>query len=136
LNDVKKKEIKIKTHSRFDESMNLHVLKKQDSYSFKDSYKFFLSHDPELTLSRNIELDMYPKIDMMQSDGITKKTQEENKNIEIITQDHLAFLDRDQISISLKKHKDEKRMFNLSIDFSLLEKIILDKSWYTLYIPK
>lgn len=136
LNDTKKKKIKIKTQSRFDESINLHVLKKQDSYSFKDAYRFILSHDAQHTVSRNIELDMYPKIDMMQSDEIKKSRQEENKNIEVITSDHLAFINRDEIAITLKKHKDEKRMFNLSLDFTILQKIILDHSWYTLYIPK
>ncbi len=134
-NETEKKEIAIKTQQRFEESMNLSILRKKDTYLFT-SHKFVLEHISNESRGRHVEVDMYPKVQLEESDNIKRNLQEKNKHIEQIGREHFVFLDRDRIYIAMKKYKDEKRMYNLSLDFSLFEKILLDTTRYTLYIPK
>lgn len=135
-NDNQLVEVVIPTRSRFDENVKISVLKKQDEYTFKSAYQFELKYDDDIVGWWHLEIDMYPKIEMMKSKWDKMNTTEEKKNEAKIDSTHTAFVDWDKIFIALKKYKDEKRMFNISLTQDVLREIISKDGRYTLFIPE
>lgn len=136
VNDKAKIKITIPTVSQYNNSMSsIKILKKQDEYSFKRMHQFVLKYNELMSSVWNIEVDMYPKIQMMQSAWSGKAPSDEKKNEWKLNEQHLAFINRDYMFIELKKYKDEKRMFNIVIDKNELKSILDSNKRYTLFIP-
>jgi hypothetical protein len=96
---------------------------------------------PELEETENwlrqnkVVINWYPKIQFMGAPGLTGANQETTLEEHSFKKDHLAFIDIDALFIDLERFKAERGWFNINISRSMLSEILLDRSWYTLFIP-
>jgi len=127
-------EVTLPTIRTFDPKKKLKVLRIRDGVSFKrDGGKV----DFKLTLDKRIapvELDCYPKLQALMggvSTGVTT-----NPDICSFEAVHLAFFDFSELYFDIQKYKNEKNWYNINITPADIEQLLLDSSWYRLYIPK
>jgi hypothetical protein len=90
--------------------------------------------DDSLRKSR-IVIDWYPKIQALASlrgQGTLDMTAPHEA---WFTQDHLAFLDIDELYFDLQRFKSERAWYNLNLSRDRLPMLLTDDSWYVLHIP-
>ena len=117
--------------------------KKLTSIRLKDGVDFkrqgpkpTLSTPPERLLRQPVAVNWYPKIQAQQSKGVARTDDiavlEECK----FEEKHLAFLDSDAIWFELQRFKNERSWFNLNLPREAILKLLGNKDWYQLFIPK
>lgn len=114
-----------------DES-RLKFIRVKDGEDFKRNILFDLELDLHKYMDKKVEVDWYPKIDVIQhqNGGVVMQ-----KNETFLHNEHLALLDWNRIYLEIQKYKSDKTFYNLSIDLDELKRILSDRSWYTIYIP-
>lgn len=115
------------------EKNKLKVLKVKEGTDFKKAIQFVL---PEEILSNiNIELDWYPKIQILNrsKNNITNIDNRENGKL---SKHNLAFIDWDKVYFEIRKFKNERNWYNISVTRDTLKEILYNNDWYTLYIPR
>ncbi|MCU0849278.1 MAG: DEAD/DEAH box helicase family protein [Spirochaetes bacterium] len=118
------------------DTKKLKIMQLRRDANFKEKAPFaILDIPPEAIKNRNIVLNWYPKIQSVQSEIIFSTSQEAILSIGKFSEAHVAFMNFEEIFFELNKFKSERRWYNLVIDKSILRNLILDDSWYTLYIP-
>ena len=80
-----------------------------------------------------IILNWYPRIQAISS--INTDEEEADLNQGYFSEKHLAFLDIDKLYFELEQFKNERNWHNLRIQRENLGPLLLDNSWYQLYIP-
>jgi len=76
--------------------------------------------------------DWYPRIQSIQS----KKTAQAIKKDEVKLGDkHLCLLNLDALYFELEQFKRERTWYNLNINKAGIQKLLTDKTWYTLFLP-
>ena len=76
--------------------------------------------------------DWYPRIQSIHS----KKTAEAIKKDDVKLADrHVSLLDMDELYFELEQFKHERSWYNLNIDKAGIQKLLADKTWYTLFLP-
>ncbi len=85
---------------------------------------------------RNVVLDWYPRVQSAYSKGSAGTTAEIVQQEGKFERDHLAFLDFDKLFFDLEEFKNQLGWYNLNIPKESLSKLLIDGSWYTLYIPQ
>ena len=113
----------------------LKVLKIKDGIDFKKDVRLTLKYQ-ELDDSHRISLDWYPKVQVLRSlqrSGAVQLTDEQEGKLE---ENHLAFIDWDQVYFEVQKFKNERTWHNLSIPRPALQEIMHRQDWYTLYVPE
>lgn len=81
-------------------------------------------------------LDWYPKIQALASARGQGPLQITRPNEGRLTEQHISFLDIDEIYSGLQKLKNERAYYNLNLSKEAVIQLLADNSWYTLYIPK
>lgn len=126
-------EVVLPTLRTFDPNRKLKVLRIRDGVSFKrDGGKV----DFSLTVDKRIapvELDCYPKLQALVggvSQGITT-----DPDVGSFSPVHLAFFNYTELYFELQKYKNEKNWYNVNITAESIQNLLLDTSWYRLYIP-
>jgi hypothetical protein len=94
-----------------------------------------LGMPPDGIKNRPVALNWYPKIQTYQSDNFSQPSQQSYFEKGKFIEDHVSFLDIDELYFELARFKNERGWFNLSVERSIVKKLLLDDSWYTLYIP-
>ena len=117
------------------DNRRLKILTVSDDVDFKKDVRL------ELKVSdygdfRPITLDWYPKVQVYRKAKGSNQSMAQESNICILSDDHTAFADWDQIYFELQKFKNERSWYNLSIEKSKLAEIISNSWWYDLYIPE
>lgn len=76
--------------------------------------------------------DWYPRIQSIHS----KKIAEVIKKDEVKLADrHVSLLNMDELYFELEQFKRERSWYNLNIDKAGIQKLLTDKTWYTLFLP-
>lgn len=83
-----------------------------------------------------IVINWYPKIQAMASakgeDPLQMAVPEEGA----FTEEHLAFMNMDEIYFNLQQFKNERAWFNLNLSKNEVFNLLKDNSWYVLQIPR
>ncbi|MGM0655520.1 MAG: DEAD/DEAH box helicase family protein [Thermodesulfobacteriota bacterium] len=76
--------------------------------------------------------DWYPRIQSIHS----KKTAEATRKDDVKLADrHISLLNMDELYFELEQFKRERSWYNLNIDKTGIQKLLADKTWYTLFLP-
>ncbi len=94
-----------------------------------------LGDPPESLQRRPISLDWYPKLGIIESDGVSGDALAATENEETFTARHLAFMNLDRLYYELVRYKRESGFHNLTIGRDRVRALLLDASWYALKIP-
>lgn len=87
-------------------------------------------------LGRNkVVLNWYPRIQALKAKEIADGETVEVMNTAHLHERHTAFLDVEQLYFEAERFKSERGWHNLNITREVIEKLLADTSWYTLYIP-
>lgn len=110
----------------------LNLIQVKDSENFKRKELVQLQLNIDLFVGRLAELDMYPKIDILQT---AKSGVELQKEKAVLEKNHLALLDWNKLYLDMQNYKSDKSYSNLSIAINDLKEILNNVSWYTLLVP-
>ncbi len=110
----------------------LNLIRVKDSEDFKRKELIQLKLSLELFDGRLAELDMYPKIDILQTQRSGVEFQKEKACLQ---SNHLALLDWNKLYLEMQNYKADKSYSNLSIAKEDLREILNNVSWYNLLIP-
>lgn len=103
-------------------------------YDFKtDAPIPSLQSIPDYLTKNPVVADWYPRIGAIASRSSAGAV---SKEAAILREQHLAFLDYDQLFFELEKFKNERGWYNLNISKGSLRSLLKDPSWYKLYLPK
>lgn len=83
-----------------------------------------------------VALDWYPKVEAMENLAVGAHAGAAVKDEGKLSDEHLAFIDLDDLYFELQRFKDERGWHNFSISKTAIAALLRDGSWYTLYIPK
>jgi hypothetical protein len=90
--------------------------------------------DDLLTRSRLV-LDWYPRIQALASARGQGPLYSQSPDECWFNQDHVAFLDMDELYFDLQQFKNERAWYNLNLNKGRIPDLLTDPSWYVLYIP-
>lgn len=92
----------------------------------------------EYVMSNKIVVDWYPRIQAMKSPDLAPSTPRKlkKKNQVFLQAQILTLLDYDKIYFELERYKCERNWHNLNITKNGIRKLLNDRNWYTLYLPK
>lgn len=101
----------------------------------------FKKQGPKLKLSlingeaanNKIVVDWYPKVQVQTS--LVSNNNTSSLDIGKLSKEHLAFINMDDVFFQIQQYKNQKGWYNLIITKESLEELLLNPSWYTLYIP-
>lgn len=110
----------------------LNLIQVKDSEGFKRKELVSLKLNLDLFEGRLAELDMYPKIDILQK---SKSGVELQKEKAILQSNHLVLLDWNKLYLDMQNYKSDKSYSNLSIAIDDLKEILNNVSWYNLLVP-
>ncbi|MGI6497287.1 MAG: DEAD/DEAH box helicase family protein [Oscillospiraceae bacterium] len=104
---------------------------KGDADFKKAAAKPFLRYESGLPV---ITLDCYSKVQFESSQK--RSAGEVTKNVTVLRQGHLSFLDYDAIYSELQRYKTEKARHNVNITRQDLRDLLQNNQWYKLLIPE
>ena len=134
-NDSKWLTVKIPTTIKKDFlSHNLKVLQVKEGEKFKEKIKLDLKLSTTIYNNNKIDLDWYPKIQVIRTGSNTELSAIKNQGS--LSEGHLAFIDWNNVFFSIERFKVEKHWYNLSLSLEDLKEIISNKDWYNLFIPE
>jgi hypothetical protein len=87
---------------------------------------------PDKITQKGVSIDWYPRIQSLES---RKGTQLGTKEETVFSDDHLAFLDYDDLFFRLEKFKRERTWYNLNIARAMLKALLADRTWYRVVVP-
>ncbi|MGU8248807.1 DEAD/DEAH box helicase family protein [Clostridium perfringens] len=120
-----------------EELKKLKVIRVKDGLTFKkDAPNLVLTEKVSNYFKENkIKLDLYTKIDEVKS----KKSFENgflNKERNRFSRNKLFFMDIEKIYFEIINYKKERCFYNINISKEKITDLLLDDSWYEIYIPK
>lgn len=83
-----------------------------------------------------VTLNWYPKIKALKSGGVQGGDAEATPFQGMLTERHVAFMNKDKLFFELERFKAERAWFNLNLSRDRITELLEDTSWYRLYIPK
>ena len=114
----------------------LMAVRLQGGRNFKrQGEKPILGKPPEKLVKHPVTLDWYPKIQSQQSKGVKRTTDTAVKQEGVLRSEHLAFMDLNTIWFELQRFKNERSWHNLNLPLDCIESLLLDSTWYRLFIP-
>jgi len=132
-NDTSWISIKIPTEKKkIVSERKLNLIQVKDSENFKRKELIHLELNLDLFDGKLAELDMYPKIDILQT---SKSGIELQKEKAVLQNNHLALLDWNKLYLDMQNYKSDKSYSNLSITIEALKEILNNVSWYNLLVP-
>lgn len=111
----------------------LKVLDLEDGKDFKKEVKLDLKHSDVIGIYKKVVLNLYKKVDILESSSETGNKLELNNKI--LEDTHLSFINVDNIFFALQDFKSEKKWSNLNISKVDIKDLLRKNNWYTLYIP-
>jgi len=89
----------------------------------------------EKIIKNKIIVDWYPKIQALTSKNSPRSDDMRLPDEWHFEEDHLAFLDYDELYFSLQQQKKEKAWYNFNIYRENIHILLKDHRWYVVYIP-
>lgn len=113
--------------------LKLKTVTRDETEDFREYEKIKLVKDFTV-VSEPVELDWYPKIQMLM-DKNAQKEAASAKQSGILSEQHLKYINWSEIYFELQQYKSEKHFSNLEISLENLQDIMLSNQWYRLWIP-
>lgn len=110
----------------------LKIIQVKEGENFKQKKRLALQLTESIFAGRSVELDWYPKIDVLVK---TRDNTSGLKEPNYLGTSQLAFLNWNRIYLEIENYKAERGYSNLTIIPAALRDILNSRSWYTLYIP-
>lgn len=110
----------------------LKLIQVKESEDFKKDVLFPLTLDLSKFDGKIVEIDWYPKIDVMQRSSGGVQLQKESSTF---NKDHLNTLDWNKIYLEIQNYKSDKAFYNIAISKEILRNILSNNSWYKILIP-
>lgn len=110
----------------------LNLIRVKDNEDFKRKELIELQLTLRLFEGRLAELDMYPKIDIIQTQTTGVELHKEGAWLQ---SNHLELLDWNKLYLDMQNYKADKSYSNLSISIDALKEILNNVSWYNLFVP-
>ena len=115
-------------------TQKLKVIRVKDGMDFKqDGPRPSLDLPDDLLKRKPVRMNEYPRLQAISSLEEPEDAVRLNKGK--FNAQHIAFLDINQIHFALQDYKTERSWHNLNIPREKIEALLLDGSWYQLYIP-
>lgn len=112
----------------------LKVIKVKSGMDFKQQGEKPMLELPDDQLKRKpVTMNWYPHVQAISSLSVDDIAA--NLNQDRFTEQHIAFLNLDQIYFALQEFKADRRWYDLNISRENLRDLLLDGSWYQLFIP-
>ena len=112
----------------------LKVIKVKSGIDFKQQGEKPMLELPDDQLKRKpVTMNWYPHVQAISSLSVDDIAA--NLNQGKFTGQHIAFLNLDQIYFALQDFKADRRWYDLNISRDYLRDLLLDGSWYQLFIP-
>lgn len=116
-------------------TQKLKVIKLKDGANFKQQGPSPILDQPDDKLKRKpVVMNWYPRIQAISS--ISMEEEAADLNTGYFSDKHIAFLDFDKLYFELEQFKNERNWHNLSIRRENIKPLLLDNSWYQLFIPQ
>ena len=115
-------------------SKKLKYLRVQEGKDFKK--EVVVTIVPDMLPYTPVALDYYPKIQAMRSQRNALDEVEGARNEGKLSEEHLAFMDWNQVYFALIDFKNERSWYNLNISLDAIKLIAYKTDWYKLYIPQ
>jgi len=91
---------------------------------------------PDEYIRKNrVVIDWYPKIQALASIRGQGTVDTQAPDECCFRQNHVAFLDIDSLYFDLQRLKSERAWYNLNLSKARIPELLMDDSWYVLYIP-
>lgn len=132
VNDTSWISIKIPTIQKEIVQQNkLKLIAVKESENFKKQVKLTLSYLKSIFDGKLVELDWYPKIDVLEkkSSGVAI-----TKNKGFLSEAHISVINWNKLYLEIQNFKADKSYFNLELSLVELRSIMSNISWYNLYI--
>lgn len=114
----------------------LNVLRLKDGMDFKKQGKRpSLDIPPEYIKHNKVVLDWYPIVQAMQSAGTRISVDTATIQKHSLTEEHIAFMNMDEVYFALQKFKSERAWYNLNLSKEDVVELLKNPSWYELHIP-
>ena len=127
--------ITIPTQNKIDISTSdLKLIQVKESENFKRKEILRLKLDTNVFKNSQVEIDWYPKIDSLESAKSNKI--ETVKQICYLESQHFSLIDWTQVYFEIQNFKSSKGFANLELDKNTLQQIVIDNSWYRVFIPE
>ncbi len=126
--------IKIPTVNKYDAGKNrLKLIRVKDTENFKKQVMVDLVLDTAKFDGKLVELDWYPKIDVMEKVANHVRF---TKYQGFLVADHLELLDWNRLYLAVQTFKADKGYSNVVIELDKLKTILGNNSWYKILIPE
>ncbi|MFD0976817.1 DEAD/DEAH box helicase family protein [Salinimicrobium gaetbulicola] len=113
---------------------NLKLIQVKEGEDFKKKRKLQLKLDKVIYDNSLIELDWYPKIQVLVDRKInTEMTARKDEGT--LVEHNLAFINWNNVFFEIERFKFEKHWYNLSLSIDDLKAISYSKDWYKIFIP-
>lgn len=109
----------------------LKLIRVKESENFKKNKLILLKYDQSIFDGKIVELDWYPKIDVLQHQDVGREYQKNSATFSAI---HLSFLDWTALYLKIQTYKTDKGYYNLGIKLPTLKEILSNVSWYNIFI--
>ena len=107
--------------------------KNSNEYDFKRDAKVpSFGMIPDKLEKKRIVIDWYPRIQSLES---KTKIKEVSKHGDSFSNEHLTFLDYDDLFFRLEKFKRERMWHNLNISKSEIRPLLQNDTWYEMLVP-
>lgn len=127
--------ITIPTQNKIDISTSdLKLIQVKESENFKRKEILRLKLETNVFKNSQVEVDWYPKIDSLESARSNKV--ETIKQICYLNSQHFSLIDWTQVYFEIQNFKSSKGFANLELDKYTLQEIVVDNSWYRVFIPE
>jgi len=121
----------------FNSSRPLKIVRLEEGIDFKrDGPKPYFGEVTEYLRRYKVVVDWYPRLQALESGAGIGSKQRAEKDLCFFEKKHVAFLDIDQIYFELQEYKAERSWHNVRLERDEIPKLLTDKSWYELYIPR
>jgi hypothetical protein len=117
-------------------SVKLKTIRVEDTYDFKkDRAKRPTLGAPTHHLQKfPVVVDWYPQIQALSSrKGVSNQVGARQEGW--FREEHVAFMDLDRIYFDIERFKNEKAYSNLTLPRAAIADLLLQRNWYTLFIP-
>lgn len=94
-----------------------------------------LDQPDELLKRQKVVLDWYPKIQALASAGGQGPLRDAAKNEVSLKEEHIAFLNLDEIYFEMQHFKNERAWYNLNLSREKILELLRHPDWYDLYVP-
>lgn len=117
--------------------VKLKTIKLKEGISYKkQAPKPMIGLPDEEVKKRRVEVNWYPKVQSIMSYRATASIAQAMPNQAVLSRDHIAFIDIDEVYFELARYKNERTWYNLNLSKENTKALLDNPDWYKVFIPE